>query len=70
MPTENATNGIRYMTNLRLRYVHSFIDHNGHPRHYFRRPGFKRVTLPGLPGSAEFMEAYQAALAGQTAQAP
>ena len=56
------------MTNLRLRYVHSFIDHNGHPRHYFRRQGFKRVTLPGLPGSAEFMGAYQAALAGQTAK--
>jgi len=55
------------MANLRLRFVHSFIDHNGHPRHYFRRPGYKRVTLPGLPGSAEFMEAYQAALAGQTA---
>jgi hypothetical protein len=55
------------MANLRLRYVHSFIDHNGHPRHYFRRPGYKQATLPGLPGSAEFMEAYQAALAGQTA---
>jgi integrase len=55
------------MASLRLRYVHSFIDHNGHPRHYFRRPGFKRATLTGLPGSAEFIEAYQAALAGQTA---
>jgi hypothetical protein len=55
------------MANLRLHYVHSFIDHNGHPRHYFRRPGFKRVTLPGLPGSPEFMAAYTAALAGQSA---
>jgi integrase len=55
------------MASLRLRYVHSFIDRNGHPRHYFRRPGFERMTLPGMPGSAEFMEAYQAALAGQTA---
>ena len=55
------------MTNLRLPYVHRFIDHNGHPRHYFRRPGFKRAALPGLPGSAEFMQAYQAALTGQTA---
>jgi len=33
-------------------------------RHYFRRPGGRAVALPGLPGSAEFMEAYQAALAG------
>ena len=55
------------MANFRLRYVHSFVDHNGHPRHYFRRLGYKRVTLPGLPGSTQFMEAYQAALAGQTA---
>ncbi|MGA7490698.1 MAG: tyrosine-type recombinase/integrase [Xanthobacteraceae bacterium] len=30
--------------------------------HYFRRPGFKRVPLPGIVGSAEFMAAYQAAL--------
>lgn len=55
------------MASIRLPYVHSFVDHNGHPRNYFRRPGFVRVTLPGLPGSTEFMEAYQAALAGQTA---
>jgi integrase/recombinase XerD len=33
-------------------------------RHYFRRPGSKAIALPGLPGSAEFMEAYQMALAG------
>jgi len=34
-------------------------------RYYFRRAGFPRVTLPGLPGSADFMAAYQVALAGQ-----
>jgi integrase len=28
----------------------------------FRRRGYKEVTLPGLPGSAEFMAAYQEAL--------
>jgi hypothetical protein len=38
MPTENATSGIRFMTNLRLRYVHSFIDHNGHPGIIFDDP--------------------------------
>jgi hypothetical protein len=32
-------------------------------RYYFRRRGFKKVALPGLPGSQEFMAAYQAALA-------
>jgi hypothetical protein len=29
---------------------------------YFRRPGYPRVRLPGLPGSAEFNRAYEAAL--------
>jgi hypothetical protein len=52
------------MTTIRLRYVDRFVDRHGHPRHYFRRPGCKRIRLPGLPGSAEFMAAYQAALVG------
>jgi hypothetical protein len=51
------------MTRVRLKYVHEFRDRHGKPRHYFRRAGFKRTPLPGLPGSAEFMETYQAALA-------
>jgi integrase len=55
------------LANLRLRYIHSFLDRHGKTRHYFRRPGFKGAPLPGLPGSAEFMDAYQAALAGSTA---
>src|SRR5262249_40387924 len=33
-------------------------------------PGFKCIPLPGLPGSAEFMEAYQAALACQALPRP
>jgi hypothetical protein len=44
-------------------YVHAFIDRHGKPRHYFRRPGFKRVPLPGLPWSLDFMERYEAAIA-------
>ena len=55
------------MAHLRIRYVHAFRDRHGKRRHYFRRPGFKRAPLPGLPGSAGFMAAYQAALAGETA---
>jgi integrase len=31
---------------------------------YFRRPGYPRVRLPGLPGSAEFNREYEAALEG------
>lgn len=55
------------MVSIRLKYVQAFVDHDGTPRYYFRRAGFKRVRLPGLPGSTEFMEAYQAALAGEAA---
>ena len=33
-------------------------------RYYFRRRGSKRVSLPGMPGSAEFNVAYATALAG------
>ncbi len=52
------------MTRLPLKYVHGFMDRHGKPHHYFRRAGFKQVRLPGLPGSSEFMEAYQTALDG------
>ena len=53
------------MTRIHLRYVDRFVDRHGHVRHYFRRPGGKRLTLPGVPGSDEFMAAYKAALAGE-----
>jgi hypothetical protein len=52
------------MTRLRLKYVHEFRDRHGKVRRYFRRPGLKKIALPGLPGSDEFMAAYQAALGG------
>jgi integrase len=52
------------MARIRLRYVNAFRDRHGRLRFYFRRPGFKSVPLPGAPGSTEFMDAYQAALAG------
>jgi hypothetical protein len=51
------------MAKLSLRYVHEYRDRHGKVRRYLRRPGMPRVALPGLPGSAEFMSAYQAALA-------
>jgi len=47
-----------------LAYVKTYRDRHGKVRRYFRRPGFKPIPLPGLPGSAEFMQAYQAALEG------
>ena len=39
------------------------MDRHGRVRHYFRRDRGARVLLPGEPGSAEFMRAYEAALA-------
>jgi integrase len=51
------------VTRVRLKYVQAWVDREGRSHHYFRRLGFPRVPLPGLPGSPEFMEAYQAALA-------
>jgi integrase len=55
------------MTRIRLQFVNAFRDRHGKVRRYWRRPGCKAVPLPGLPGSAEFMAAYQAALTGMTA---
>src|SRR5215813_8451503 len=49
------------------KYVHGFIDRHGKPRFYFRRAGFKKVPLQGLPWSSQFMEAYEQAVAGQSA---
>ena len=47
------------------KFVNGYIDRHGKPRFYFRRAGFKKVPLPGLPWSPEFMAAYQQALSGQ-----
>ena len=46
------------MTKLHLKYVQSYRGY-----HYFRRRGSPCIPLPGIPGSREFMEAYQQALA-------
>src|SRR6516162_6613033 len=48
------------MARIRLRFVNSFVNKNrkdGRARYYFRRPGLKAVSLPGIPGSEEFMAA-------------
>jgi integrase len=44
------------------KYTHEFTDHDGSKRYYLRVPGRKRVPLPGLPWSPEFMEARERAL--------
>ena len=50
------------------KYVHGFVDRHGKARFYFRRAGFKKIPLPGLPWSPAFMEAYETVLAGQPLQ--
>jgi integrase len=59
--------GTKTLPNRPFPFVHSIIDRHGKRRHYFRRHGQKRVTLPGAWGSQEFQNAYRAALAGETA---
>ena len=48
---------------IKLPYVQAYRDCRGKVRHYVRRRGKPNVSLPGLPGSSEFMEAYQSAIA-------
>lgn len=49
------------MAKIDIPYVQAITDRHGKRRHYYRRAGYPRVTLPGTPGSAEFLEAYAAA---------
>jgi hypothetical protein len=57
------------MALIRIPYVNTHKDRYGIVRRYFRKRGCKPVPLPGIPGSAEFMAAYQAAL-GERAPVP
>lgn len=44
-----------------LPFVDGFQDRHGKWRYYFRRKG-NRITLPGIPGTLEFLQAYSEAL--------
>ena len=50
------------MVELSLRYVVMDVDRHGNTRYYFRKKGFPKVRLRGIPGSREFMDAYNDAL--------
>ena len=50
------------MRYLPVRYVQEVVDRYGKARLYFRRQGWPRVKLEGLPGSREFQESYSEAL--------
>jgi integrase len=45
------------------KYVQGWVDREGRVHHYFRRAGYPRVRLPGLPWSPAFMAAYEQAMA-------
>lgn len=49
---------------VKLKHVHIFRDRTGRRRAYLRIPGRQAVPLPGMPGSPEFMVAYNAGIAG------
>lgn len=52
------------MASIRLKYVTADRDRHGNVRYYVRLPGREKTRLRGLPGSEEFMSAYQAVIAG------
>lgn len=56
------------MTDLKLQHVEAWKCRHGHQRYYFRRGKGKRYPLPGIPGSAEFMAAYAAAIKASGAE--
>ena len=47
------------------KYCQGMIDRHGTARWYFRRPGYPRRALPGLPWSPQFMTEYATAMDGQ-----
>jgi integrase len=47
------------------KFTHHYINRHGNACFYLRRPGHKKVRLPGLPWSPEFMAAREAALKGE-----
>jgi integrase len=54
---------------LSLKYICEDVDRHGNVRCYVRVPGKKKVRLRALPGTPEFMDEYQAAIAN-AADAP
>jgi hypothetical protein len=51
------------VTKIRLPYIQAWVGKDGKAHYYFRRRGFKLRRLPGMPGTAEFMAEYTAAMA-------
>jgi integrase/recombinase XerD len=56
------------MVNIKLKYLVQDIDRHGNVRSYVRLPGKRKVRIRGMPGSAEFMLKYHAALSEITSE--
>ncbi len=56
------------MTTVRLKHIDRFRDRHGRWRHYYRAGHGKRLALPGIPGSPEFMAAYERAATGEAVE--
>lgn len=52
---------MKAMAKIEIAYVKAYKDRHGRMRYYYRRKGLSTVALPGQPGTAEFMAAYQLA---------
>ncbi len=52
------------MTRIKLKNIDRFVDRHGKTRYYYRAGKGKRAKLPGVPGSPEFMLAYEEAVRG------
>lgn len=63
--------GLNPAANMRipLKYICEDTDRHGNVRCYVRPPGKRKVRIRALPGTPEFMEEYQAAIA-TSAEAP
>jgi integrase/recombinase XerD len=51
---------------IRLQYVIEDVDRHGNVRIYVRPPGRRKVRIREMPGTDAFMQAYLAAMAGET----
>ncbi|WP_173087621.1 tyrosine-type recombinase/integrase [Devosia sp. 1635] len=60
----------KVVSTINLPYIKSYTDRLGTRRHYFNRRGEPGTALPGLPGSREFMAAYQSCLDAAEANRP
>ncbi|WP_108459150.1 tyrosine-type recombinase/integrase [Devosia naphthalenivorans] len=56
------------LATIKLKYIKHYKDRLGTERYYFNKIGRPRTALPGLPGSTEFMQAYQECIDALPAQ--